>query len=173
MPPAVQAQFRQDFVDYPRNEISHALLEGGHALMQQERLEAAERCLRRALNYRPGDGTLQYLQAVCLLNQQRYGEALAVLNRSHDDLFGLLNREILLAESLRLTGQPEAAVPWYLASLRHGENSQTWYNLALCRLELDQRDEALVALQRAAVLDPEDAEIQDLIEAWEGRGVRD
>lgn len=164
-PPAVAERFQSDFVDYPRNEISHALLEGGHALMQAERLEQAERCLQRALSYRPGDATLQYLTAVCLLNQERYPEALALLKRPHDDLFGLFNREILQAEIYRLTGQPEQALPCYQASLRHGENSQTYYNLALCQLELGQEQAARVSLERARELDPADPEIQALLDS--------
>ncbi|HEY9841033.1 MAG TPA: SAM-dependent methyltransferase [Candidatus Obscuribacterales bacterium] len=165
LPQPVAGQFIADFIDYPRNEISHALLEGGHALMQLERLEQAQRCLQRALGYRPADGTLQYLSAVCLLNQERYTEALEVLERPHDDLFGLFNREILQAESYRLTGRPELALPLYRASLRHGENSQTYYNLALCQLELAQRQDAVTSLQQAAGLDPDDSEIQELLAA--------
>ncbi len=163
LPDKLSAQFKQDFIDYPRNEISHALLEGGHALMQAERLEEAGRSLQRALNYRPSDGTLQYLLAVCLLNQERYADAIKWLERSNDDLYGLFNREILLAESWRLAGNPERAQDLYKASLRHGENSQTYYNLALCQIELGQIAEAQKSLQSAAKLDPEDSEVQTLL----------
>ena len=83
----------------------------------------------------------------------------------HDDLFGLFNREILLAESLRLLGQPERALPLYQASLRHGENSQTYYNLALCQLDLDRQDAAIAALQQAAALDPGDEETSALLKS--------
>lgn len=163
MPPALSARFETDFISYPRNELSHALLEGGHALMQAERLEQAERCLRRALNYRPGDGTLQYLTAVCLLNLERYGEALALLERPHDDLFGLFNREILMAESYRLLEQFERAIPLYQASLRHGENCQTYYNLALCQLALNQAEAARASLLSARELDPDDGDVAGLL----------
>lgn len=159
----VARQFTADFIDYPRNEISHALLEGGHALMQAERLEQATRTLQRALGYRPEDGTLQYLSAVCLLNQEKYPEALALLARPHDDLFGLFNREILQAESYRLLEQYELAIPAYLASLRHGENSQTYYNLALCQIALGQAQAARTSLLRAQALDPEDEEVGELL----------
>lgn len=163
LPPALRQRFEQDFVITPGNELSHALLEGGHALMQTERIEQAARCLQRALSFRPGDGTLQYLAAVCLLNLTQYDRALALLEAPHDDLFGLFNREILLAEIHRLSGRPAEALPYYLASLRHGENSQTYYNLALCQLELDQPDEARHALLQAATLDPDDEEIEALL----------
>lgn len=160
---AVARQFTADFIDYPRNEISHALLEGGHALMQAEKLEQATRALQRALGYRPEDGTLQYLSAVCLLNQERYPEALALLARPHDDLFGLFNREILQAESYRLLEQYELAIPAYRASLRHGENSQTYYNLALCQIASEQNDAAKTSLERAQALDPQDEEVAELL----------
>lgn len=164
LPEPLHRRFEQEFISYPKNEISHALLEGGHALMQQEALEQAGRCLQRALSYRPADGTLQYLLAVCLLNQQHYAQALSLLEQPHDDYFGLLNREILQAESYRLLEQFERAIPLYQASLRHGENAQTYYNLALCQLELGLTDQARASLESAAELDPEDAEIQQLLQ---------
>lgn len=163
IPTKLTETFTQDFIDYPRNELSHSLLEGGHALMQAERLEEASRSLQRALNYRPSDGTLQYLLAVCLLNQERYSEAVQWLEKPHDDLYGLFNREILLAESWRLGGHPERALDAYRASLRHGENSQTYYNLALCQIELGQTAQARESLQRAATLDPNDTDIETLL----------
>lgn len=161
--PVVAACFEQDFVQHPGNELSHALLEGGHALLRQESLEQALRALQKALRYRPGDGTLQYLVAVCLLNQERYADAIALLRQPHDDVFGLLNREILLAEAYRLTGQDAEAVSYYRASLRYGENSQTYYNLALSLLELNEETAAREALHAAALLDPDDPEIQGLL----------
>ncbi|MGV3523780.1 MAG: SAM-dependent methyltransferase [Candidatus Sericytochromatia bacterium] len=161
--PAVATCFEQHFVLHPGNELSHALLEGGHALLRQESLEQALRALQKALRYRPGDGTLQYLVAVCLLNQERYADAIGLLQQPHDDVFGLLNREILLAEAYRLTGQDAEAVNHYRASLRYGENSQTYYNLALSLLELQAEDAAREALHAAAVLDPDDPDIQGLL----------
>lgn len=163
MPDTLQASFEADFISHPGNEISHALLEGGHALMQQGQTEAALRSFSRALRYRPQDGTLQYFAAVCHLNQTRYPEALALLQAHHDDVFGLLNRAILLAESYRLLEQFAEALPHYQAALAYGANAQTLYNLALCQLALQQPAEAREALLQAAELDPEDAEIQDLL----------
>lgn len=163
MPQALQASFTADFISHPGNEISHALLEGGHALMQQGQIEAALRSFSRALRYRPQDGTLQYFAAVCHLNQTRYPEALALLQAHHDDVFGLLNRAILLAESYRLLEQYAEALPHYQAALAYGANAQTLYNLALCQLALQQSAEAREALQQALELDSDDAEIQELL----------
>ncbi|MBF2054953.1 MAG: tetratricopeptide repeat protein [Candidatus Sericytochromatia bacterium] len=163
MPQALQACFETDFIVHPGNEISHALLEGGHALMQQGQTEAALRSFSRALRYRPQDGTLQYFAAVCHLNQTRYPEALALLQARHDDVFGLLNRAILLAESYRLLEQFAEALPHYQVALSYGANAQTLYNLALCQLALQQPAEAREALLQAAALDPDDAEIQELL----------
>jgi len=162
LPAALKAQFSQDFISHPGNELSHALLEGGHALMQQGQNEQALRCFSKALRYRPSDGTLQYFAAVCHLQQARYAEALALLQQPHDDVFGLLNRSILLAESYRLNEAYAEALPHYAEARRYGANAQSDYNLALCYLALGQLAAASEALNAAAALDPADTEIQVL-----------
>lgn len=165
------AVFQSAFLEQAPNEISHALLEGGHALLRQENLEAALRLLLRALAYRPEDGTLQYLVALIYLNQEAYTQAIEILERSHDDVFGLLNRAVLLAEAYRLTGQYRKALPLYRDSLKFGDNALTHYQEALCCLELGKQDEARRALQMALALDPENTEVQtqlDLLSAASG-----
>ena len=157
------AVFQEQFIQRARNEHSHALLEGGHALLRQERLEPALRALVRALNERPGDGTLQYLVALAHLNQEDYPAAIAVLERKHDDVFALLNRHILLAEAYRLTGQYAKALPIYVASLSYGDNALTRHHQALCHIELGQIAEACQELSRAKQLDPENEEVSILL----------
>lgn len=161
---AVKQTFQQHFVTAPAHEWSHALLEGGHALLQQQNSEAALRSFLKALQFRPSDATLQYLAALCYLEQQRYPEAQNLLEQPHDDIYGLLNRSVLLAECYRLGGQTELAIGAYQAALAYGEDSLTHYQLALCLQACEEWDLARQHLERAAELNPEDPEIQAAVE---------
>lgn len=163
LPSALHQTFEQRFLTFPGNEISHALLEGGHALMQNEALEQAARCFERALSFRPTDGTLQYFYAVCLLNQGHYQRAKEILETEHDDYFGILNRDVLLGEIYRFFEDYPQAIDSYQASFRHGKNSQTYFNLALCWIELHDIQQAIACLTSALELDPDDTETRDLL----------
>lgn len=160
MPAALAACFEQHFIVHPGHEISHALLEGGHALLRQNQMEAALRSFEKALAYRPGDGTLQYFTALCYLEQNRYSDAIALLTQPHDDLYGLLNRAILLAEAYRLIGQEALAIPAYTQALTYGHDSLTLYHLAQCQLQQGNTEAALSHLTEAQVLNPADADIR-------------
>ncbi len=160
MPAPISNCFEQHFIDYPGHEISHALLEGGHALLRQNQMEQALRSFEKALTYRPGDGTLQYLTALCYLEHQRYSDAIALLTQEHDDLYALLNRAILLAEAYRLIGQYEPAIEAYQQALNYGHDSLTLYHLAQCQNELGDTASALKNLSEAHELNPDDEEIQ-------------
>lgn len=165
--PALQSCFRYQWKDDPRHQISHALLEGGQALLQAGRMEAAYRSLKEALDYRPEDGTLQYFCALCCINAGDYGQALNILSVPHDDIFGLLNRDILKAEAYQATGQHALALPAYRASLKYGENALTYYQMARCYRALKKTEEALKHAREASALHPEDTDTQRLISELE------
>ncbi len=160
--PTLEDTFAARWIDHPRNMLSHALLEGGQVLLQSERLEAAYRSLKEALNYRPTDSTLQYFCALCCLNEEKYTNALKILNQPHDDIFGVFNRDILLAEAYRSTGQFEKAIPCYERSMAYGENALSYYQLARCQQALNQKEAALESLKKAHALNPEDEDILTL-----------
>ncbi len=157
--------FQENWIDTPRHLLSHALLEGGQALLQADRMEAAYRSLKEALDTRPEDGTLQYFCALCCLSQGQPMTALSILEVPHDDIFGLFNRDILKAEAYQATGQYALAIPAYRDSLRYGENALTYYQMARCQQALSQTEDALLSLEKAEALHPEDIDIQALKEA--------
>lgn len=154
--------FQKDWIDHPRHLISHALLEGGQALLQSDRMEAAYRSLKEALDYRPGDGTLQYFCALCCMHQGDYATALKILETAHDDIFALFNRDILIAEAYQATGQYAKAIPAYERSMVYGENALTYYQMALCQQALKANDAALDSVRKAYALHPQDEDIQAL-----------
>ncbi|PIQ25309.1 hypothetical protein COW36_19735 [bacterium (Candidatus Blackallbacteria) CG17_big_fil_post_rev_8_21_14_2_50_48_46] len=157
--------FERKFEQTNRNEESHTLLEAGHHLLKSGLHEQARRCLIRALRIRPGDASLLYLLAVCMLQQEDYLPAWEILNTAHNDCFELFNFAILRAETCRLLESYPAAIPHYLESIeKYGAASIALYNLGLCYLETDQTEEARKVFQQAQSLDPEDPEIQEALE---------
>lgn len=150
--------FKLDFGALWGNEISHALLEGGYALMQQGQLEAALRHFLKALSFRPEDGSLQYLAAVCQLHAGQAERALELLERPHDDIFGVLNRDVLLGEAYRLTGRDPEAIAAYGRSLQYGENALSYLNMAACQQRLGDdagRDQSLKHARALVAHSPE------------------
>lgn len=162
---ALRHSFQVNWIHTPRHLISHALLEGGQALLQADRMEAAYRSLKEALDARPEDGTLQYFCALCCLSQGQPMTALSILEVPHDDIFALFNRDILKAEAYQATGQYALAIAAYTASLAYGENALTYYQMARCQQALAQTEAALLSLEKAEQLHPEDADTQALKEA--------
>lgn len=163
--PALISLFQEDWVEHPRHLLSHALLEGGQALLQSDRVEAAYRSLKEALDYRPHDGTLQYFCALCCMHQGDYITALEILRHPHDDIFALFNRDILMAEAYQCTGQYAKALPAYQQSMVYGENALTYYQMALCQQALKADNDARKSIEKAYQLHPEDEDIQSLREA--------
>jgi tetratricopeptide (TPR) repeat protein len=160
--PELSDRFQHEWVEHPRHLLSHALLEGGQALLQSNRMEAAYRSLKEALDYRPSDGTLQYFCALCCINDGDYVTALTILESPHDDIFALFNRDILIAEAYQATGQYAKAIPAYERSMAYGENALAYYQMALCQQALKAYDAALKSVKKAYALHPQDEDIQAL-----------
>lgn len=159
--PELRQQFQALFVDNNPNEDSHAFLEAGHLFMNQGQLHKAVTFFLKALKRRPNDATLLYFLAVAYLNLEQYSKAIECLESPHDDVFGILNFDILKAETYRLLENYEKAVPAYLRTLKSfGESSLVYYNLGLCYEALENQKLAQEAFLNAHHLDPEDPEIQ-------------
>ena len=100
-------------------------------------------------------------EGVRLINAQRYGEAIAALEKAHDLLPDDPDIMITLGGALILAGKWNRAERFLQQAVeKHPENPRLWLNLAaaiLGRLELSPRhrqDRAIEAYKKAIALDP-------------------
>lgn len=162
---AAEASFNQALIVNP--ELVEARLPLVELLQQQKQLVKAENFLQQGLSIAPGNADLRKVYARLLLNDQRQGEALDLLQAeplpgiSHD-----VEYHALLAALLREAGQFSAASSVYgqLVQVRP-EVALWWMGLAISLEQSGSLEQARYAYQQALNLPGLQADLQNYIQS--------
>jgi Tfp pilus assembly protein PilF len=130
--------------------------------LRAERLASEGRCeealgvVRRAREADPGDARAALLEGECLIRERRYGDAVAPLEDARRSDPALAEATLYLGIARYHVGDLEAAQrELEQASQQLPRNAEAQLYLGLVLLEQARADEAAVALELAADLDPD------------------
>lgn len=136
-------------------------------LLEQRRVDAAQRLLQEALALNPEQPTFALALARIHTGQREYGTALEALDRAGTAGAGNADFQAMRGAVLQRVGRHAEAVDAYQSALRGGASQPptTWIGLGISLESLGRRSEAVMAYRRALGAGPIAPEAREYAES--------